>query len=343
MKSLPCWGWFDECDDVLAILAGIKGRVSRQGSTLPLFKPDAAKKRGEQYVALSLEIEGEDYSRIVIKNEIKEDGTVDPRVYYDIQKKEDGKLSAGFMYKAAEGSFFKVFVTNEKDSATVYNKREKLRKYLFGDIKPTGEEKGKGKEEVDDTGKQRADIANRIDNSDTRFYGRFIEPERLTDNYVDCAEFVYEVLTEQGFTGFPSGGCNEQSTWFKAKEKDGLCTTGTDVSKVVAGDIILWGTQGAYGHTGIVVEKSEGTVSIVNAGFQGCRCDDKWKTYTKEDENKKIVQKYQTIEECYSDKCKKPSIWKSEGTNSKGYFKANTLSSEDHVFGYWARPSLIKK
>gem|GEM_PF-6274634 len=32
----------------------------------------------------------------------------------------------------------RVFVTNEKDSATVYNKREKLRKYLFGDIKAVG-------------------------------------------------------------------------------------------------------------------------------------------------------------------------------------------------------------
>jgi hypothetical protein len=215
-----------------------------------------------------------------------------------------------------------------------------------------GEEKGKEEkgEEVDNLGKQRADIANRIDNSDTRFYGRFIEPERLTDNYVDCAEFVYEVLTEQGFTGFPSGGCNEQSTWFKAKEKEGLCTTGTDVSEVVMGDIILWTSEGgsmtSYSHTGIVVEKSENTVSIVNAGFQGCKCDNgKWKEDTKDGLDGKPVQKYETISDCYNDpfKCKNPSIWKSEGTNSKGYFKANTLSSEDHVFGYWARPSLTKK
>lgn len=189
--------------------------------------------------------------------------------------------------------------------------------------------------------RQWGEIANRIDDSDTRFYGRFIEPERLTDDYVDCAEFVYEVLSEQGFSGFPSGDCIYQSNWYKNREKNELCVTSSNINEIVVGDVILWtGTwkdAKEYAHTGIVVQRSENLIQIVNAGQQGCDCDIKWKSYKVKNDEGVEVQLYDTMEDCYKTSCEKPAIWK-----SISYFNATTLNSANHVFKYWARPKINK-
>ncbi|HEU5290040.1 MAG TPA: CHAP domain-containing protein, partial [Cyclobacteriaceae bacterium] len=196
------------------------------------------------------------------------------------------------------------------------------------------------KPEIDDSGNKRAEIANRMDGSDTRRYGRFLEPARLTDVYVDCAEFVYDVLTEEGFK-IASGDCEIQSDWYKAREETKLCVTGSNPSDVVVGDILLWkgNWKGAkeYAHTGIVVQVAENVVHVVNAGNQGCHCDNGWDDYKVKNKEGIEVQVFKTMEECYKEKCKNPAIWK-----STGYFNASTLNSKDHTFKYWARPNLTK-
>lgn len=148
LAMLPCWGWFDECDDVLTMLKGIKSRVANKNAILPLFKPDAQKKRGKLYIANSLEIDGEIYSRIEIRNEIKIDDYVDPKVYSDFEDGKTNDKKLGFIYTPSENSYFKVIVSNEGDSLMVAKKREKLREYLFGDLKPKKEKEAKDTEYI---------------------------------------------------------------------------------------------------------------------------------------------------------------------------------------------------
>lgn len=259
--------------------------------------------------------------------------------YFIVAFYEDGKSTPTLMIQVEKFPF----------SDLMHNSMEEWLKFLK--ILVEDSEEAVDEEDKNEEGIARAEIANQIDNSDTRFYGRFIEPARLTDDYVDCAEFVYDVLKEQGFTTLPSGDCVAQSKWYKAREEEGLCTTGTDIDEVIVGDIILWtGTWAGskeYAHTGIVVQKSESSVNIVHAGQKGCKCDEggstTWKSHTKEVVNdstgqKEIVQKYASMQECY-DECTSAnySIY-----NTSSYFNATTLNSDDHIFKYWARPTKEK-
>jgi hypothetical protein len=140
-----------------------------------------------------------------------------------------------------------------------------------------------------------AEFALSLDDDD-RTYKQVTEDNgRLTDDYIDCAEFAYEVAKEKGATNIPSGGCSEQVEWFK---ENGI--RGTDFNAIQVGDFIYWdrpandkvyeikykkGFQGEeyndirkdadgkeigfylpYDHVGIVIEKlDDGRVKYINA------------------------------------------------------------------------------
>jgi predicted chitinase len=138
--SLPCLGIFDDCDDVIAILKGIKSRMSRIGPSLPIYKPDEAKNRKMLYEGSYIKIDGIEYSKILIKNETTKDEVIDPKVYYDYSEKIGNLNWAGFSFKLSNNSRFSILV-NENDIDNTLKKRENLRKYLFGDILPVNNNK----------------------------------------------------------------------------------------------------------------------------------------------------------------------------------------------------------
>ena len=128
---LPCWGWFDDCDDVIDILNGIKARVGLPLSTLPLYKPDPSRNRGTEYVGYSIELGGETYAKITIKNEIKRDTVTHAENYLDYENQDSDKTYVGFMYSPEDGSNFKILLSNEEDTVALNLKREKLRNYIY--------------------------------------------------------------------------------------------------------------------------------------------------------------------------------------------------------------------
>lgn len=165
--------------------------------------------------------------------------------------------------------------------------------------------------------------------------------QKLLTGLMVWIQFVYEVLSEQKFLRFPSGDCGSQSTWYKNREKINLCVKSSNTDEIGIGDVVLWtGTwkeAKEYAHTGIVVQSSESSIHIVNAGQQGCECDIKWGSYKVKNDEGVEVQLYSTMEDCYNSLCDKPAIWKS--TN---YYNAKTLNSPHHIFKYWARPKMNK-
>lgn len=142
--SLPCLGIFDDCDDVLAMLKAIRYHVTENQynlNNLPVFKPDVAKKRKVEYIGQYLALADMEFEKIVIRNEVKKDKNINPKKYYDYVEVQNGIHTIGFSFKVDEGSYFRVLVTNEKDSVVTNQKAEKLRKYLFGEIEPIKEVK----------------------------------------------------------------------------------------------------------------------------------------------------------------------------------------------------------
>ena len=146
--SLPCLGIFDDCDDVVAMLKGIKNRVSNIYAKLPVFMPNAEKKRKEIYKGTFLTIDGVNYSTITIKNDLKKDTSINPRVYYTYSENNKDKqlYNAGFKFKIDDNSSFKILISDEGDSTLTYQKVEKLRKYLFGNYLPIKDEVEKDEE-----------------------------------------------------------------------------------------------------------------------------------------------------------------------------------------------------
>ena len=137
--SLPCFGIFDDCDDVLKILSLVKTKVT-ENKNLVLFNPDESKNRKKIYVGYGLSVGEKDYNKISVVNEIESDNVINPRIYYDLTLKvKKGTYHAGFIYKVSKNSNFKILIMDEDDSVATFNKVEVLRKYLFGDIKPAGE------------------------------------------------------------------------------------------------------------------------------------------------------------------------------------------------------------
>ncbi|HHU87484.1 MAG TPA: fibronectin type III domain-containing protein [Peptococcaceae bacterium] len=136
--SLPCLGWFDDCDDVLKILetfrnARIKGnQVKINGQT---------KTEERILIANSIKVGDTDYKRVrLIYKPKTEDHTFNPTKYsfYDQQFfVTDGSVDwqRGFVYYKDGEELFKILVDDE--SAKI----GKLKEYLFGDISENEEQK----------------------------------------------------------------------------------------------------------------------------------------------------------------------------------------------------------
>lgn len=127
--SLPCVGWFDECDDVLKILetfrnARIKGnQVKIKGQT----KTDE-----RTLTANSVKIGETDYNRIrLIYKPKTEDYSFNPTGYTDYDQQffvADGSVDwqRGFIYSKDGTELFKILVDDD------ISKIGKLKEYLFG-------------------------------------------------------------------------------------------------------------------------------------------------------------------------------------------------------------------
>lgn len=119
-------------------------------------------------------------------------------------------------------------------------------------------------------GEERALEAKKKDDIDTRTYKTPIYvPEKLNDNYVDCAEFTNEIAIFQGKDiGY---SCDIQYEWFKKNGK-----WGSNLKDIKVGDFIYWDREKYKGteeggkflnHVGIVYKVfDDGKVSVIQAG-----------------------------------------------------------------------------
>ncbi len=119
---------------------------------------------------------------------------------------------------------------------------------------------------------ERVELAKQIEDKDERKYGLVVIANgRLTDNIVDCAEFISEIAWSQGHQTYPSGACVDQLSWFKKNAE-----WGDNFDDIRVGDVIFWDRDKNAGvgndHTGIIVEKlSDGSVKYIHASFNGGR------------------------------------------------------------------------
>jgi cell wall-associated NlpC family hydrolase len=85
--------------------------------------------------------------------------------------------------------------------------------------------------------------AQKIVNSGKYTYGQNREKGYLTDDVMDCSEFVYHSYHNAGFTAFPTHNSHTMAAQF------------TEVAAPEAGDIVYW----KMGHVGIVEDPDAGT------------------------------------------------------------------------------------
>lgn len=124
-------------------------------------------------------------------------------------------------------------------------------------------------EENDNSGQARALLAKSIMDVDERIYKQEIDlNKKLTDDFVDCSEFVHEVI-EQSDSFLLPWDCDSQYLWFTENEGE----YGDDWEDIEIGDIIFWvkpSDTGDLTHTGIVYElRADGTATIIHATCQG--------------------------------------------------------------------------
>lgn len=129
--SLPCFGIFDDCDDVLKVLKNIREAVIEKDKLITKL-PSDKKRRKEGSL---LKIEDTDFGRIAITFEGEKDVvyTVDPTSYENFKDAVlgvDGKIDyqTGFVFKVKGRIVAKVLVY---DDDQLEKKIELLKKYLF--------------------------------------------------------------------------------------------------------------------------------------------------------------------------------------------------------------------
>jgi len=171
---------------------------------------------------------------------------------------------------------------------------------------------------------------------------------RLTDDYVDCAEFIYDVSKQIDVT-IPSGNCDMQ---YSSLTTQGY-PSGTTVAEIKKGDIIFWTSPNdskVLAHTGIATQDYNNSyIPVVQSGRSGCECDKlKYPVYeidndtkdplTDADGNKKV--KYATISDC-DQACINASLFSirelTNYVNSEGT-AINSKGNIDLKFKYWVRP-----
>ena len=131
--SVPCWGFFDDCDDVVELLEKIKKYSSLK--TKINLKPSKDIKE-KMLIAKSIKIGGIDYAKIrILYMPLKGAKIIfDPKNSFDYKQNffnKDGTIDQqfGIAYMDGKNVFFRILIDNEQDEIT---KREALKNYLFG-------------------------------------------------------------------------------------------------------------------------------------------------------------------------------------------------------------------
>ncbi len=135
--SMPCVGIFDDCDDVLKKLNAIK-EAYQTNKVLTGKMPYSASNRVRN--ANSIEIDDIDYNQISIHftGTADEEYRIDPRLYLDYDEQVASTLGGtmhqrGFAFKNGERIVLKVLLSEDEDK--FLEKKEALKKYLFGELK----------------------------------------------------------------------------------------------------------------------------------------------------------------------------------------------------------------
>jgi predicted chitinase len=132
--ALPCWGLFDDCDDVLKQLAAIKSARER-GQTVTVISPPNGAKR--VWTASNIKIENTEYEEIRVVCEGPEDSkiAVDPSKYeaYSqtfLTSEGQSDVQEGFVLKNDKGILAKILII--ENYGLLEEKKEALKAYLFG-------------------------------------------------------------------------------------------------------------------------------------------------------------------------------------------------------------------
>jgi Fibronectin type III domain len=330
-------------------------------------------KKGEKISQISIrqkhiylgdfEYEGETYSIAMYGNGSVQD-MLNAFIKIEVEKFEDLKKDENKKHIYVEETYTKYFIValyeeNRSEPSVIMqlekvvwgNSLEKWLKFLRILVEVEEENENEDVEVPEKLGEDRVASAESMNNSDTRFYRQVIEDNgRLTDTYVDCAEFIYDILKMESLTP-PSGDCVIQFNWYK---KEGY-EWGTDVEEIKKGDILLWDDpddssdpEKALNHSGLAIKdyaKGDIYIPIIHSGRNGCYCGGySYPVYKKDEEgnvlvdsvtNKKIVV-YETAEDCY-ETCadgKKYSI-----TKLTTYIDSNGNAVDDDLYlKYWVRP-----
>jgi len=131
--SLPCIGWFDDCDDVLQVLETIKN-AKLNGNKVKLKKDTNTEEH--ILIANSVNVGGTDYNRIrlIYKPQLT-DYLFIPTDYKDYEKhfmmEGTTDVQEGFAYYSGNDAIFKILV--DDDDEKILN----LKDYLFGQEEET--------------------------------------------------------------------------------------------------------------------------------------------------------------------------------------------------------------
>ena len=273
--SLPCLGWFDDCNNVLQMLEKI--RNARINSKTIKIK---GQENAEEYtlVANSVKIAGTDYKKIrLIYKPGKEDYSLDPTKYDSYNQQvllANGSVDEqrGFVYYKGKEDLFKIIIDNEGNS--FQSKKESLQKYLFSDG------------QVVDVRQEKINLA--LENIKD-YLGNTYEQQCCENRTgmsaealqkMDCSEFVCRFLQKVcGLTNVPNKTTADIAS-FIDKESDMIefieGSEKENFRSIQTGDIFLWRRNDGTGHTGVVVSYSSTNdlVTVMEAISSSGACEE---------------------------------------------------------------------
>ena len=121
--------------------------------------------------------------------------------------------------------------------------------------------------ELEGLEEKNAIVAKEIESKDNRTYDQIRDPGFKVDTYVDCSEFVYEVVKES--MGVDVGTYTENIKYFYESNPQALFET--DFSNIKKGNAIMWvdkrEKERTITHIGIVTENTKSLVTVTHASF----------------------------------------------------------------------------
>jgi len=277
-----CYGIFDDCEEILAILAKIRDtRISGKGIVIK----KQADENFRRFTGKNIDIEKTEFKkvRIIYKPSKTEDIVFDPLNYYEVFKEQNlyadkngngvVEIQNGFVFKNKNNiECFRIIIDDEGDN--YQTQKEILKKYLFGDGKPGDpiQEKINAsleylKQFLGITYEQQC-CENRTGMSETAL-------EKM-----DCSEFACRYLQQVcGLTEVPAKTTTDLVTYID-KENDLMeFIEGSDEEEfkdIRPGDIFLWKRDDGTGHTGVVVSFNTTTdqVTVMEAISSSGSCEE---------------------------------------------------------------------